>query len=268
MVPPGERRIFPVWCAGSNRTRLVALARGLPVLGTMSDGMNSAVAAMRAAERQMEGVATNLANVDVHGYKRVTTATRSFDRVLEGQRRRVIDVESQRDFSQGSLVMTGNPMDLALHGEGFFSIETPDGEAFTRGGRFRLDEAGVLQTQEGYPVAWDGARGTIDPQGVEVEVDFQGQMWQGPTQVGRLKLVHFADVSRLSVDRGGMFRDLGGLERVPHKAEVRQATLESANSSAVDELVSLVTIQRRFEAAAKVVSMIEQSFRRLNNARA
>ncbi len=233
----------------------------------MSDGLYSAVAAMRAAERQLEGITTNLANVDVHGYKRVTTATRSFDRLLGGRSKRVIDVESERDFSQGTLVTTGNTLDLALHGEGFFAVETPEGEAFTRGGRFRLDETGVLQTQEGYPLAWEGSRGTIDPQGVEPKVDFQGQIWQGPTQVGRLKLVQFADNAGLTVDRGGVFRDSANIERVPASAEVRQGALESANSNAVDELVAMVTIQRRFEAASKVVSMIEQSFRRLNNAR-
>jgi flagellar basal-body rod protein FlgF len=229
----------------------------------MNRGLYSGVEAMAAAERRLESIATNLANVSVHGYKRRGTATESFERALEGRVERSVRTRARVDYSQGPLESTGEPLDLALTGSGFFALETPRGEAYTRGGRFHLDAAGTLQTQDGFPVAWEGARGTLDPQGEEVRVDPDGQVWQGEVQAGRLRLVDFAEPARLEPDRRGYLHAPAGAQPRAREGEVRQGQLERSNVSAMDEMVALIATQRSYESAAKILSSIEQGYRRL-----
>jgi len=229
----------------------------------MNRGLYSGVQAMAASERRLEAIATNLANVSVHGYKRRGTSTQSFDAALQGRLERQVTTRTRIDFSQGMLEETGEPFDLALFGAGFFALETPHGEAYTRGGRFHIDAAGLLQTQDGFPIAWEGGRGAIDPQGTEVRVDPDGQVWQGQAQVGRLRLVDFADPARLQPDRMGYLHAPADLAPRAREAEVRQGHLERSNVSALDEMVALIATQRSHESAARLMSSIEQGYRRL-----
>jgi flagellar basal-body rod protein FlgF len=226
-------------------------------------GLYSGVAAMNAAERRMDAITANLANLSATGYKRMGSATESFDAVLQGRVQRQVATRTTLDFSQGVLRPTGGTYDLALAGRGFFAVETPSGEAYTRNGQFHIDGAGVLVSFEGYPVAWDGGRGAIDPQAVEPTVDPEGQIWQGERRVGRLKIADFEDRSRLELDRRGYLHAPADLVAKPHEAEVRQGHLERANVSAVDEMVALIAVQRSFEAASRLMTAIDQSYRRL-----
>jgi flagellar basal-body rod protein FlgG len=229
----------------------------------MNRGLYSGVEAMAAAEKRLETIATNLANVSVDGYKRRSVSTQAFDKVLAGRAERHVRTSTRVDYSQGTLEQTGEPFDLALAGAGFFALETPQGEAYTRGGRFHIDAAGLLQTQDGYPVAWEGARGVIDPQGDQVRIDPDGGVWQGQAQVGRLRLVDFADRARLEPDRLGYLHAPADLAPRAREAEVRQGHLERSNVSALDEMVALIATQRSHESAARLMSSIEQGYRRL-----
>jgi len=229
----------------------------------MNEGLFSAVSAMQTAERQLDAVATNLANLGTVGYKRLGSSTNSFARVLEGAVQEQVTTRTAIDFSQGELRHTGLDTDLALEGAGFFAVETPEGEAYTRDGRFRKDENGTLLTQDGFPVAWDGPRGTIDPSGEPLSVDGEGRLWQDGSEVGALKIAHFADPNLLRPDPYGNWRPPAGAIEAPHEAKGKQGYLESTNVSAIEEMVSMIAIQRRFEASTRAMSLIEQSYRRL-----
>lgn len=222
---------------------------------------------MRSAERRMEAIASNLANMGVNGFKRRSMATNAFDAVLRGQVQRQIGTRTVVDHSQGTLVQSDGPFDLALTGAGFFAVETRSGEAYTRNGQFRVDDAGVLQTLEGYPVAWEGSRGTIDPTGLPVLIDPEGRVMQGEDQLGQLRIVDFEDASALSQDRSGYYHAHGRALEAPHRAVVRQGLLESANVNAVDEMVAMISAQRSFESATRLMQMIDQTYRRLNSLR-
>ncbi len=242
-----RRRAWPLACfpAGVNR------------------GLYSGVEAMSASERRLDAIALNLANLSVAGYKRRGTATEGFDTALRDKLERHVRTRYAVDFSQGTLSSTGEPYDLALAGPGFFAVETARGEGYSRNGRFHVDENGVLQTSEGFPVAWEGARGTIDPQGPELLVDPDGQVWQDGSQLGRLRLVDFASRAELVPDANGYLHAPARLAEVPHQAEVRQKSLEQANVSAVDEMIALISAQRSFESATRLMSMIERGYQRL-----
>lgn len=229
----------------------------------MNRGLFEGAEAMRASERRMEAIATNLANISVTGYKRRSTTTESFDVALRGELRRHVRTKVAVNHAQGPLQHTGEKLDLALSGEGYFAVETQAGEAYTRGGKFRIDQDGVLQNLDGYAVAWEGARGFIDPAGEEVMVDPEGQVWQGTNQVGRLRIVGFDDPSKLEPDRKGYLHAPDGLRETAHQANVRQGHLESSNVSPMEEMVALISAQRSFEATARLMGMIEQSYHRL-----
>ena len=229
----------------------------------MNRGLYNAVQGMTVNERRLDAVAHNLANAGTSGFKKRTTA---FDAriVHPDPRHRVLHNRHAVDFSQGELERTGRPFDLALQGQGFFAVETPVGEAFTRNGSFRLDAGGTLVTAEGFPVAWAPASGQIDPVGERVVVDSQGVVWQGANEVGRLRVTDFANHAGLSEDRYGYLHPMAGLAEVAHDAEVHQGALEGANVNPVEEMIALVEIQRAYEHSARALSAIERTYERLN----
>ena len=233
----------------------------------MNQGLYEGVAAMHSAERQMEAITSNLANLGVKGFKRRGLATNSFDAVLQGRVQRQIGSRATVDHRQGTLVPSDGEYDLALAGRGFFAVETPEGEVYTRNGQFRIDDAGVLQTLEGYPVAWEGARGTVDPTGERVQVDAEGAVFQGETNVGQLRIVGFESLEALRQDRSGFYHATRGSLEVPHEAQVKQGVLEAANVNAVDEMVAMISAQRSFESATRLMQMIDQTYRRLTSMR-
>lgn len=229
----------------------------------MNRGLYSGVEAMTAAEKRLDVIAGNLANLSVNGYKRRSTATASFEAALAGRVERHIATRTTVDWSQGSLEATGNDLDLALYGKGFLAVETPAGEGYTRGGSMRLDSEGVLMTRDGHPLAWEGGRGRIDPLGEGVRVDAEGWVWQGEEQVGQLKLVNFESPDRLRRDSQGYLLASPTLKEAAHELEVRQGYAEHSNASAVDEMIALVATQRSYESAARLMGSIEQGYRRL-----
>lgn len=233
----------------------------------MDRGLYWGISSMNTGERGLDTLAGNLANLSVTGYKRQGTATQSFDVVMRGSLERKISSQTTLDFSQGALVPSGNTYDLAFSGPGFFAIETPEGERYTRNGRFRVDEAGTLLTLDGQPVAWEGARGKIDIEGAEAKVDGEGIVWQGATRVGQLKLVDFADLTRLVTDGSSTFRTVGNAKPIARRGEVVQNTLESSNVSAIDEMVAMVALQRGYESSTRLLSAIDSTYRRLTSPR-
>lgn len=221
---------------------------------------------MRAHQRSLDAIAGNLANLGTNGYKRLRTAHHEFDVPrpgAPGKPAQGLGVVNQVDFSQGDLQRTGRPLDLALYGEGFFAVEGPRGEVYTREGSFHTTSEGVLVTQEGHPLAWDELRTTIDPTGLPVEVDDEGTVRQGADEVGRLRIVNFKNPARLRQSGDGYWSAPAKLPRAAHGAVVHQGALEDSNSAGVEELVAMVAVQRSFETAARVMSAIDDSYSRL-----
>lgn len=233
----------------------------------MNVGLYSGAAAVDAAVQRLDAIAGNLANLSTDGFKRRSVAVSSFETALEKSLFPRPQPAAAIDFSQGVLRDTGNDWDLALSGPGFFVVETPTGEAYTRNGRFHVDAEGRLLTLEGDPVGWDGARGVLDPVGERPSVDPTGAVWQGDVRVGKLAVVDFRAPGRLLPDAHGLFRAPLEMRPGPSAATVAQGHLENANAQAVDEMVALVSVQRSFESAARVMSMIEQTYRRLSSQR-
>ena len=230
----------------------------------MNVGIYSGISAVRASERRLEAIASNLANIDTPGFKRRAVQNFSVELGDQERSRKQVKTAQRIDFSQGLIERTGNPLDLALLGQGFFAVEGPQGEMYTRRGSLASDAAGNLTTQEGYPVAWQRGRGRLDPVGLPVTVDSSGVLRQGPNEIGQLKLVDFPALDRLREDSEGYFRAPANLDRAASTAEVHQYAQERSNVSGVEELVALISTQRSFESATRLMQMLDESYQRLN----
>lgn len=222
------------------------------------------VAAMRVSEKRVEAITANLANVGTPAFKRQGVATQVFEIQRGRNKTRELGTHNSIDFSQGLVEPRDDAYSLALEGDGFFAVETPTGEAFTRNGRFRLDDRGELLTQEGLPVAWVGARGQIQPNSDPVTIETTGKVRQGANELGTLRIVDFADKHKLKLDEYGCFRARPDMEERASDAVVHQRAVERSNAQSVDEMVALIRAQRSYESGASILRSIDQSFRRLN----
>lgn len=230
--------------------------------GVMDTGLYNGVSALRTAEKRLEAITANLANVDTPGFKRQAGATQAFT-VPAAEGYLEVDTRHRSDFTQGDLERSSSPYHLAIEGRGWFAVDGVSGELYTRRGNFRVDSAGILQSTEGHPVAWESAQGLLDPHGELVQVDSAGVVRQGDNEVGRLRVVDFANESALSSVGGGYFSAAEGSSELPSEGVIHQGHLESSNVSSMDELVSMITVQRSFESANRLVQMINQTYERL-----
>src|SRR5690606_12854265 len=151
------------------------------------------------------------------------------------------------DMTAGTLRATGNPLDMALEGDGFFTVETPAGARYTRDGRFTLDGEGWLVTLEGHRVL--GEAGPIQTQGTDVHVTERGVLWVDGAPVAVLAVVDFPDPQGLTREGGSLWAasEWSG-EPVPAAARVHGGYLEEANVNVVMTMVELIAAHRAYEA--------------------
>lgn len=250
----------------------------------MIAGLYSASTNMDAAIRQQDAIASNIANAGVNGHKAKALAFRSFPELLftqaspatpEGNHAnrtigRVgtgVGVDwAYLNFESGPLVTTGVPTDLAIEGEGFFSVRTPRGERYTRNGTFKLvpdSQTGLatITTADGYPLL--GANGPIQvPVDQDFEVDQAGNVLLDGLPADRVRVVELEDRNVLLQESSSLFQVEDRWRDQVHPAErsvVRQGTLEKSNVNTVLEMVRMIESFRNYESAAKVVSVLDRS---------
>jgi flagellar basal-body rod protein FlgF len=228
---------------------------------TMMYGVNTAVSAAVKKLSQLDYVTHNLANASTPGFKneRLLFVRRSgTDAMAEDSFSH--DPVVVIDHSQGTVEKTGSPLDVAIQGDGYFVIETPNGERFTRNGSFTLNASGELVTKSGDAVMGDGGRITIT--GKKYEIDNTGSVTVDGSSVGKIKLVDFKQKDTLSKKGAGLFEATGKAEQSAiENPEVRAGYLETSNVSAVKEMIEMIDIQRSFEAYSKAMQTISDQDR-------
>ncbi|MBM4017745.1 MAG: flagellar hook basal-body protein [Planctomycetes bacterium] len=226
----------------------------------MSGPTNVNAAGMGALGRQYEAIAHNLANASTPGYKRLfCTLVGGAPGAAGGPGGAAAPIlgESSVDFTQGAIVHTGRPLDLALHGKGFFVVETPQGERYTRNGTFQTSAQGQLVDSGGRTVAGDAGPivipRTAGEAGVSVAAD--GRIQAGSTVLGKLRIVEFEKPEALVPAGEGSFRAPRTAAPLPAaKTTVQQGFQEASNVSVVNELVGLITVTRLYEANANIMN--------------
>jgi flagellar basal-body rod protein FlgF len=212
-------------------------------------------------QRALDIAANNIANLDTAGFKLESQVVREEALTPPGAEAPVsyvLDYGVARDFGQGALTQTGAPLDVAIEGDAFFSIETPAGVRYTRDGRFMTDAQNRLVTKDGYPVLGAGGRPiTVNPAAGELHIADDGAASQGQANVGRLEVVRFADLSKLSKDGSNLFSAPQDVVGVPAPdARLRQGMIEASNVKPVIEITNLIEITRAYE---RVTKMVEQA---------
>ncbi len=234
----------------------------------MNSGIYPAVSGSLAAMRKLDVISNNLANINTPGYKRDKM---TFEGLLAGNvnppavpQSMTADPILQKeniyiDYTSGPTSQSGNPLDLALDGDGFFAVTTPEGTAYTRQGNFRTSADGTLVTMEGYPVQGverdkQGKAAPIKIKGNRVEIDSKGNVTVDSAAAGTLSVVDFKKPYALIKSGTALFIPSDPQAKPqPGKAQVQQGFTEGSNVDSIGEMVQLIETNRYFEACSKVI---------------
>ncbi len=232
----------------------------------MNHALYIAFSGLQSRAQAVDVAANNMANMSVPGFKKDRVYYNTFNRVAEHSRNELeISLADSRvaektviDFSVGELVATGNSLDLALSEEGFFVVDTPQGERYTRNGAFRLNPERELITGAGFSLMGEGGELVI-PQG-DIRISQEGLISVEGVEVGRLQIVHFEDLSQLSKEGSSLFKaSREAQQRPPVLLTVHQGYLEHANLNPIEGVASMVSLMRSFESLSLAIrSLIER----------
>jgi flagellar basal-body rod protein FlgF len=219
-----------------------------------------------ALTKEFDIIAHNLANVSTVGFKRRCNA---FSKVLETQNvdpysPGTIDLNSAFDFSQGSIVETSRPLDFALHGKGFFVIETPEGPLYTRNGTFSTNQNSQIVDSQGRIVAGQAGPITIPVNiGIsQLNVSNDGTITAGAIAIGKFRLVDFDENENKLVPTGDSCYLMPDENIHPTEAEniiIKQGYQEASNVQIIDELVDMILVSRLYEANMNSITAEKQA---------
>jgi len=228
----------------------------------MNAGIYSAASGGVSAMLRLEAIADNLANASTVGFKAERFVQRAAAPSRAGTTQTAVPTPINRahletDFSQGSITRTGNSLDVAITGPGFFVVDGKQGERLTRRGNFSLDAEGHL-TSGGLRVQGDGGQIVIGPGSVEIADD--GTVRNDGNIVGKLRVVAVPDQSGLKREGGTLFA-LGNqtpAEPLPGAVSLTQGAIEGANVSPVESLVGLIDTMRGYEAYMHAAQQLDE----------
>jgi flagellar basal-body rod protein FlgG len=235
---------------------------------------------MNAQQNRLDAISNNLANVDTAGFKRDVSVSKSFSELL--LRRTEADgvyktsmgsadaapvigklglgVETNENFTefeQGSFRATSSATDLALGGEGFFAVETPLGERYTRNGNFLLGKEGILETKDGYPLL--GENGYIHVEDDKFMINEDGMIYSKEGEfIDRVRVVRFENDRYLKKMGNSLWssNEISGdayIAEGKERPKMLQGYMETSNVNVVNEMVRMIEVNRAYEANQKTI---------------
>jgi flagellar basal-body rod protein FlgG len=255
--------------------------------------MGTAASGMKAQQMNIDTIANNLANVNTTGYKKSHTEFQDllYEKVMPGGQ---VDAEGRaaptrvevghgvklvatnKNFSQGTVVATSNPLDVMIEGDGFFQIRMPDGTVkYTRDGSFKLDADRSVVTSAGYrlepavSVPEDALELSVSRDGV-ISVMIAGDD-ANVQEIGQLELARFPNAAGLTARGGNIYGEtpasgtpILGNPGLDGMGETTSGFLEMSNVETVDELVNMISAQRAYELNSKTITMADEMLQTVN----
>jgi flagellar basal-body rod protein FlgF len=224
-----------------------------------------------ALARELDVVANNIANINTSGFKANGAVFEEFIGKIARQgdlSQRdakvsfVRDRSTWTDMSQGAMERTGNPLDVAIAGNGFIAIQTPNGERFTRNGAFQINNAGQLVTSEGFQVLGDSGPITMQPKDRDITISADGTISvreganaQTESQRGKLRLTTFDNPGLLRKDGASAFSAGADVQPIPDTtSRFVQGSIEKSNVHSVVEMTRMIEVTRNYTQVATMLS--------------
>jgi flagellar basal-body rod protein FlgF len=240
----------------------------------MDVGLYAAAHGMRSIEQQQEVIANNLANVSTPGFRRQEGVVEGFYEIFLGARGTINRydartapggglkmVETFSNTANGPIVTTGAKLDAALEGPGFFGVETPFGERFTRGGNFSVDINGNLVTVDGHLVQ-DQAGGALTVGDGEPEFQDDGTVLVNGQPIGQLRIIEFEDPHMLLRQGEGLYMasDAALARSAPaQETRVHGRSLEQSNTQVAAEMIKMTLGARMYAANQRIITAIDDT---------
>lgn len=216
-------------------------------------------------QRQMSVVANNIANLTTPGFRAENMVFVEHLKATEPREkvRFVQDIATVHDLRPGPLSNTDNPLDLAIQGEGYFAVETPEGERYSRAGAFTLDADGQIVTANGFTLqSEDGGALVVPPDAGDIVVADDGTVSTEQGILGRVKLVRFDNDYALKREESGLYNAAGQPALPVENPRVQQGKIELSNVAGVVEMTKLIATTRSYQAAATMVDEEHERQRR------
>lgn len=215
----------------------------------MENATYIALSKQAVLKRQMSVIAHNIANMNTSGYKAERMVFREYiDSPTPNHSISFVqDIGLARDLTEGPTVTTGNPLDVAISGPGYFTVDTPNGDRFTRHGRFQLNPAGQIITSDGSPIlSNNGAPIIVPPGSGQLTIASDGAITGKDGLIGRVGLVEFENEQNLKRAENGLY-DPGNEQPQPAtRSEVVQGNLENSNVQAILEMTRMIDVHRAY----------------------
>jgi flagellar basal-body rod protein FlgF len=216
-----------------------------------------ALSRQNALWKQMEVVANNMANLNTVGFKaeevmvaETDVKTKSDTTPFGRQVAYVHDLGTVRDPKEGPLTKTGAPLDVAIHGSGYFTLDSPGGPRYTRAGHFRLDENGMITSGDGLPVMQtNGTPIIVAPNEAQINIANDGTV---STENGQIKVVSFANEQDLKKAGDGTYITNATANTVA-RPDITQGMLEDSNVEAISQMTTMLTVMRNYQSIQNIL---------------
>ena len=227
----------------------------------MNGGLHTGANRLARLENWQAMISNNLANASAPGFQKNTfEISSSTPEIPNGAPSHPFAAQPvgsvQRVFSDGHIQITDNPLDLAIHGGGFFALVGPEGETlYTKDGEFHLNSEGTLVNKAGYAVQADGDVLTVDLQQGPITITRDGSVNQDGQDIGRISVFNFTDPKALGQGNGSYFIDRDGLAGVAavEFPTIMQGQLMGSSVAPLSEMVSMIQVSRAYEVTQKLI---------------
>jgi flagellar basal-body rod protein FlgF len=231
----------------------------------MIKGIFLAGRSMDSKFKSIEVISNNLANVNTNGYKKAMPFTEVINQYNNAE------IKQMTNFKQGSYTATGNPLDLSVDGNAFFTVQGEDSMDFTRGGKFSISDNGFLINDQGYKVL--GSNGPINLNGYlldknqSIKISKHGEITVGDNYVDKLLMVKPEPSDRFMRKDGTNFSSPDGRYFIADESEfqVNQGYLEQSNVNPIEEMTNMMKLHNEYDSASKMVTFLNQSLSEAND---